>query len=178
GNALLQGQRDYSSCALNGTGTACGGSPTADPGNFYIVAPGSGLYTYVAPSASGWTIPDGPNLYNYAPVNYYQRPDTRFTAGTSVKYEINEHFQPYVEAMFVNRKSPTQIAASGAFFTDVTVSCDTAVIGSMCADVGITDDEFTVYVAKRNVEGGPRITNTDSTNYSITAGLAGAINSN
>ncbi|TKS54904.1 TonB-dependent receptor [Luteimonas yindakuii] len=175
GNALLQGQRDYSACALNGAGTACGGSPTADPANFYIVAPGSGLYTYVAPSASGWFLPDGPNVYNYAPINYYQRPDTRFTAGSSVKYEINEYFQPYLETMFVNRRSGTQIAPSGAFFTDITVNCATDVIGTMCADVGITDDEFTVYVAKRNVEGGPRITDNESTNYSIAAGATGAL---
>ena len=174
--ALLQGQRDYSACALNGPGTACGGSPTADPANFYLVT--SGLISYAIPSASGtWSWTDTPYLYNYAPVNYFQRPDTRFTAGTSISYEINEHFEPYVEAMFVNRKSPTQIAASGAFFTDVTVTCDTAVIGSMCADLGIpTDEEFTIYVAKRNVEGGPRITNTEASNYMITTGLRGAIN--
>ncbi|MEN1940211.1 TonB-dependent receptor [Luteimonas sp. MJ174] len=175
GNALLQGQRDYSSCALNGTGTACGGSPTADPGNFYIVAPGSGLYTYVAPSASGWTIPDGPNIYNYAPVNYYQRPDTRFTGGASVSYDVNEYFKPYVETMFVNRRSGTQIAPSGAFFTDIVVNCDTDVIGSMCGDIGITDDEFVVYVAKRNVEGGPRLSDDESTNYSIVTGATGAL---
>ena len=48
----------------------------------------------------------------------------------------------------------------------------------MCADLGITDEEFTVYVAKRNVEGGPRITNSESTNYTITTGLQGAINEN
>ncbi len=176
--ALLQGQRDYSSCALNNAGTACGGSATADPGNFYIFAPSINPSAgfYALPSESGTWAEADPYLYNYAPVNYFQRPDSRFTAGTSVKYEINEHFQPYVEAMFVNRKSSTQIAASGAFFTDVTVTCDTAVIGTMCDDLGITDDEFTVYVAKRNVEGGPRITNSESTNYSITTGLGGAIN--
>ncbi|NYZ63560.1 TonB-dependent receptor domain-containing protein [Luteimonas deserti] len=172
-DALLQGQRDYSSCALNPAGTACGGSPTADPANFYIVAPTSGLYTYVLPSASGWFVPDGPNIYNFAPVNYYQRPDTRFTAGSVIKYDVNEYFSPYLETMFVNRRSSTQIAPSGAFFTDIQVRCDTPVIGTMCADVGITDDEFTVYVAKRNVEGGPRITNEEATNYSITAGAGG-----
>lgn len=172
---LLQGQRDYSSCALSASGTACGGSATADPANFYVVAPSAGAF-YVLPSASGtWSRTDTPNLYNYAPINYYQRPDTRYTAGTSVTYEVNDHFQPYLEAMFVNHRSSTQIAPSGAFFTDVTVSCDTDVIGSMCADVGITDDEFTVYVAKRNVEGGPRITNTDTNSFSITGGARGDI---
>ncbi|MEY3373347.1 MAG: hypothetical protein RLZZ537_1815, partial [Pseudomonadota bacterium] len=37
-NALYQGQRDYSSCALNNGGTACGGSPTAANPNFFIDA--------------------------------------------------------------------------------------------------------------------------------------------
>lgn len=175
---LLQGQRDYSSCALNNAGTACGGSATADPGNFYIFAPSINPNAgfYALPSASGTWAEADPYLYNYAPVNYFQRPDQRFTAGTSISYAINEHFEPYVESMFVSRKSATQIAASGAFFTDVSVTCDTDVIGTMCADLGITDDEFTVYVAKRNVEGGPRITASESTNYQITTGLRGAIN--
>jgi outer membrane receptor protein involved in Fe transport len=173
-DALLQGQRDYSSCALSRAGTACGGSATADPANFYVVTSAGGFY--VAPSTSGtWSRPAGPYLYNYAPVNYYQRPDTRYTAGTSIKYQVNEHFEPYLETMFVNHHSSTQIAPSGAFFTDVTVNCNTAVIGSMCSDVGITDDEFTVYVAKRNVEGGPRITNTDTNSFSITGGARGSI---
>jgi iron complex outermembrane receptor protein len=175
--SLLQGERDYSSCALNAAGTACGGSATADPANFYVVAPGSGFYSYVLPSASGtWSVPDAINIYNYAPVNYYQRPDSRITAGFNLKYEINEHFRPYVEAMFVNRKTKTQIAPSGAFFTDITVDCDTPVIGTLCADVGITDDEFIVYVAKRNVEGGPRVSGYDATNFSFTTGLGGLIN--
>lgn len=176
-DALLQGQRDYSSCALNDAGTVCGGSATADPANFYVIAPSvSAGGFYVRPSTSGtWSRADSPYLYNYAPVNYYQRPDTRYTAGTSIKYQVNEHFEPYLETMFVNRRSSTQIAPSGAFFTDLTVSCDTGVIGSMCSDIGITDDEFTIYVAKRNVEGGPRITNSDSNSFSITAGTRGAL---
>ncbi|MEE7546423.1 TonB-dependent receptor [Xanthomonas sp. Kuri4-1] len=175
---LLQGQRDYSSCALSNNGRACGGSATADPANFYVVAPSAGAF-YVRPSASGtWSQTDTPYLYNYAPVNYYQRPDTRYTAGSSLKYEVNEHFKPYLETLLVNRRSSTQIAPSGAFFTDLTVGCDTAVIGSLCRDVGITDDAFTVYVAKRNVEGGPRISNSDSDSFSLTGGAGGAIAGN
>ncbi|RJU11915.1 TonB-dependent receptor [Xanthomonas campestris] len=175
---LLQGQRDYSACALSNGGTACGGSATADPANFYVVAPSAGAF-YVQPSAGGtWSQVASPNLYNFAPLNYYQRPDTRYTAGSSIKYEVNEHFKPYLETLFVNRKSSTQIAPSGAFFTDLNVNCATSVIGSLCNDVGITDDEFTVYVAKRNVEGGPRITDSDTNSFSITTGAQGDIDDN
>lgn len=184
--SLFQGQRDYSSCALSDDGTACGGSPTADPANFYVYSFNpEGDLTYLGYADRN---PDGswtdfgatpPNLYNFAPINYYQRPDTRVTAGTSVSYEINEHFEPYVEAMFVNRKSTSQIAPSGAFFAGINVGCDFEQIGSLCSDVGIgADDDVTILVAKRNVEGGPRITDLESTNYSVTTGVRGALDEN
>lgn len=185
--ALFQGQRDHSSCALTVQGTACGGSGTADPANFYIYGyNGAGdliFGGYTAPNADGTWIDYGgarPYTYNYAPINYYQRPDTRFTAGANIKYEINEHFQPYLETMFVNRKSSVQIAASGAFFTDVNIDCAFAPIGSLCSDLGIDGEaeDLLVLVAKRNVEGGPRYYNDESTSYSITAGVGGAINDN
>ncbi|MEN5059290.1 TonB-dependent receptor plug domain-containing protein [Luteimonas sp. TWI1416] len=175
--ALLQGDRDYSSCALNDAGTACGGSSGADPANFTVLAPslpGGNTQAHLGPD-SVWT-PGFGALYNYAPVNYYQRPDTRYTAGTRIKYQINEHVQPYLEAMFVNRRSATQIAPSGTFNTDVDVACDNGIIGTLCSDLGITDDAITVLVNKRNVEGGPRATNQETTSYRITAGLGGAIN--
>ena len=173
-DALLQGQRDYSSCALNNAGTACGGSATADPGNFYVFAPSVGGF-YALPDANGTWAEADPYIYNYAPVNYYQRPDTRFTAGSSIQYEVNDYVKPYLTTMFVNRRSAIQIAPSGAFFTDLNVPCDTSVIGSLCSDLGVTEDELTIYVAKRNVEGGPRVGRDDNTSYSITSGVAGAL---
>ena len=180
-DALFQGERDYSSCALNAAGTACGGSPTADPANFYIYG-SSGFGGYVARNAAGrWTNFgfSAPNIYNFAPINYYQRPDTRFTAGTSVKYELSEHVQPYIQAMFVSRRSPVQIAPSGAFFTDIEVDCRFAPIGNLCADLGIPQtDDLVILVAKRNTEGGPRYYENEAMNYSLTSGVAGAINDN
>lgn len=175
--ALFQGQRDYSACALNTGGTACGGSGTADPANFLIYTDGA-YFGYAAPVGGVWST-DNHYIYNYAPINYYQRPDTRFTAGTNIKYEINEHFRPYVEALFVNRKSSTQLAPSGAFFTHVGVGCDQPQIGTLCSDLGIDPGAaLDIYVAKRNVEGGPRVYNDESNSFSITAGLGGEINEN
>lgn len=175
--AMLQGERDYSSCALDETGTFCGGSGGSDPANFTVLAPSlTGGNTAAHLGADGTWQPGVGSLYNYAPVNYYQRPDTRYTAGTRIKYEITPHFVPYVEAMFVNRRSSTQIAPTGTFNTDVDVACDNAIIGTLCSDLGITDDEITVLVNKRNVEGGPRVSKQEATNYRITAGLGGEIN--
>ena len=89
-DALFQGERDYSSCALNAAGTACGGSDTNAAGNFYFYQPGSdpenklGFGSTIVTS-QGSLNPDGSYKaaygapYNYAPINYYQRPDERYT---------------------------------------------------------------------------------------------------
>lgn len=176
-DAMTQADRDYSSCSLNTAGTACGGSSTSDPANFLVYntdfTEGGSAHRN---SDGSWSSGYG-TLYNYAPDNYYQRPDTRFTAGTSVKYEINEHVQAYLETMFLNRKSSTQLAASGTFYADgLTISCDASYIGSLCSDLGITSDEAVVYVGKRAVEAGPRINKTETNTYRIVSGLQGAIN--
>lgn len=181
---LFQGERDYSSCALNNSGTACGGSATADPANFYIYSFDAGalgdfsalnFYGYAAPVDGVWST-DNFYLFNYAPINYYQRPDERYTLGVSIDYEVREYAKPYLEAMFVNRNSGTLLAPSGTFFAEVDVGCDFSHIGTLCSDLGIpSDSELAVLVAKRNTEGGPRVYNSDSNNFSLTSGIGGTI---
>ena len=175
---LFQGQRDYSSCALNAIGTACGGSATNATGNFYIFQDTGGTGASLNPDGTwrqGYGAP-----YNYAPPNYFQRPDERITAGNSIKFEVNEHFNPYLEMMFVNRKDSVQIAESGAFFTLLTgLSCTDAILGTACRDLQFDPaKEVGVYVARRNVEGGPRITRTEDTTYRFVLGTDGAISDN
>lgn len=174
-DALFHGQRDYSSCALNAAGTACGGSGTNATGNFYFYQPATEIGTQGSFDASGrWRNSYGAP-YNYAPPNYYQRPDERYTAGTVISYEVNEFFTPYFEAMLVNRKDSVQIAESGAFFTRLTnQSCSNPIYGTACADLGLSPtDPFIVYVARRNVEGGPRRTDTTDTTYRFVVGTKG-----
>ena len=184
-DALFQGERDYSSCALNAPGTACGGSNTNAAGNFYVGqdTDGDGIYD---DGYSASLNPDGSwndaygAPYNYAPINYYQRPDERYTFGASLKYEINEHFRPYMELMYINRGDSSQIAESGAFFTFVGgLDCANPLVGSLCADLGLDPTlPFDVYVAKRNVEGGPRIRIDETNSFRVVAGLEGSINDN
>ncbi len=188
-DALFQGERDYSSCALTDAGVpgfpspsslACGGSPTNAAGNFYFYQPGVG-------GTSASNLPDGSFTdaygapYNYAPINYYQRPDERYTFGSSLKYEINEHFKPYLETMYINKRDAVQIAPSGAFFTLVPgIDCADPLIGSACSDLGFdpADGPVDIYVAKRNIEGGPRRSAADTSQFRVVAGLEGAIDEN
>jgi len=184
---LFQGERDYSSCALSAAGVptvtggfACGGSATNATGNFFIYQPGNFYTSASVDQTTGDFIPVYGEPYNYAPINYYQRPDERYTFGASVRYEINEHFRPYVETMFVNKRDALQIAESGTFFIPITFNCADPVIGDMCADLGFdpAGADLTVYVAKRNVEGGPRFQATENNSYRFVAGVEGAINDN
>ncbi len=177
-DALFQGQRDYSSCALNAAGTACGGSNTNAAGNFYFYQPTTGAGTNASLNANGTFRRGYGAPYNYAPINYYQRPDQRYTFGSSLKYEVNEHFKPYLETMMVNRQDSTQIAESGAFFTTVSgIACSNPLIGTACANLGLdpAGGPLTVYVAKRNVEGGPRIRVDENNAFRVITGAEGAI---
>lgn len=181
---LYQAERDYSSCAVWYDEAACGGSGTANPGRFTvrelqritnpdgstsIKLTGKGDFVY---NGAGGYQP-GRYLYNYAPINFYQRPDKRTTAGLMARYEINNHFEPYIEAMFLERTSRMQIAESGAFGVPVDVKCDNPMLGSLCADAGVTTPEARVTIWKRNVEGGPRLHISDDTSHRITAGVRG-----
>jgi iron complex outermembrane recepter protein len=181
-DALFHGDRDYSSCALNARATACGGSPTNATGNFYAFQtdPNDPSYFDGTPASLN---PDGSwrnsygAPYNYAPPNYYQRPDERVTFGTSIKLDISDNFQPYLDLMMLNRKDALQIAESGTFFALVDdLNCSTPFLGSLCQDLGFDPTlPVGVYVAKRNVEGGPRRTETNTNSSRIVAGVEGAI---
>ncbi len=177
-DALFQGERDYSSCALNAAGTACGGSNTNAAGNFYFYNPATGQGSQGSLNANGTFKAAYGAPFNYAPVNYYQRPDERYTFGASVNFEVNEHFKPYIETMFINKKDSLEIAPSGAFFTLLRgISCSNPLIGTACRDLGFNpaSGPLDIYVAKRNVEGGPRHSDTDTTQFRVVGGVQGDI---
>jgi iron complex outermembrane receptor protein len=190
-DALYHGQRDYSHCSVFYDAPVCGGSGTADPARFVVNEYGPFIdeetgeprvgvipwpqgtdanYVY---NGSGYE--NGVYLYNYAPINFYQRPDKRITAGFMGSYEINEYFEPYIEAMFLERSSEIQIAESGAFGVPINVDCGNPLIGTLCADAGVTTDVARITMYKRNVEGGPRVSSADDNTHRITAGVRGSL---
>ncbi len=182
-DALFQGERDFSACALNAAGTACAGSATNATGNFYVyqAAIQSGEQASLNPDGSWRNAYGAP--YNFAPINYFQRPDERYTFGTSLKLEVNEHFKPYIETMYINRRSAIQVAESGAFFTAITpngTDCSNPLLGTLCSDIGINDANgpLNIYLLKRNVEGGPRTFDSADENFRIVTGAEGSINEN
>ncbi|MEG3124280.1 TonB-dependent receptor domain-containing protein [Sphingomonas sp. GB1N7] len=183
-NAVTQDKRDYSSCSLtalnNATVTArpgylygCGGSATSAPGSFYA----QGQYYNV----QGNQFVPGQVLYNFAPTNYYQRPDERYTAGFFAHYDVSDSFKPYMEFMFMDDRTVAQIAPSGNFFNTTTINCGNPLLSTQqrniaCAagntfvdSAGVTRGNL--YIARRNVEGGGRQDDLQHTTY---RGLFGA----
>ena len=189
-NELRQAARDYSSCALNSAGTKCGGSGNAVVPNFYLsgVNPDGSFnwddydYFTLDGGGNGFT-PSSGNIYNYAPINHFMRPDERFSFGTFANYEINDNFQPYMEMMFMRDITKAQIAESGTFFAE---QYNIDLNSDLLSDTQRTqlmdrfglgpDDQFATYIGKRNVEGGPRASNIEANSFRLVLGSEGQIN--
>jgi iron complex outermembrane recepter protein len=192
-NELRQAERDYSSCALSGSGLACGGSGNAIVPNFFMgtIDPVTGDSDYngfsdfwtLAPTGGGFTIPSSGNVYNYAPVNHFMRPDKRYTLGAFIEYEVNEHVRPYMEVSFMRDRTAAQIAESGTFFNEeYRIDYDSPLISDaqraqLTSELGVVSgEEFAVYIGKRNVEGGPRADILEHNSFRMVFGSEGDIN--
>lgn len=133
-NAVAQSSRDYSACVLQNTrsGTPqCGGSLTNAPGTALlfdtaVTAGTSTVYTFGPNGAFN----NSTERFNFAPTNYYQRPDERYTAGAFINYEVNDMLKPYLEFMFMDDTTVAQIAPSGDFGNTLTVNCDNPLISA------------------------------------------------
>jgi outer membrane receptor protein involved in Fe transport len=130
-DSVLQSTRDYSFCALSANTPAqiatrhrtfnCGGSATSANGTFF-----TNVGTF---QVQGNSFVPGSTPFNFAPFNYYQRPDERYTFGAFADYEIVPGAHPYVEAMFMDDHTDAEIAPSGAFLGNFfTLNCDSALL--------------------------------------------------
>jgi iron complex outermembrane recepter protein len=194
---ILQRDRDYSACSLDTNPTvsfACGGSSTAFPGRFTDF--GSNSNANNGPDGKpggGDDVPDTNPLpsydsslngnafrnfstatdqYNFGPVNYYLRPDTRYSLGAMGHYELAPFADVYTQLMFTDVKSVAQIAPGGIFIGDTsTINCDNPFLSAQQAQTigcgapaqaafaaGLIADPNRVpmYIGRRNVEGGGR----------------------
>ena len=122
------------------------------------------------------------DVYNFAPTNHIQRPDEKWNAGAFANYEINRHFDVYMEVMYMNNYTDAQIAPSGNFFVYNQINCDNPMLSQQQWEIvcgpgtgyGPTD-HAEVYIGRRNVEGAPRTNQLGHTNIRMMGGLRGEI---
>ena len=127
-NPVVQANRDYSACVLQNTGGGvprCGGSATSNNGNAIVFAGGTSTIFTFKPNGG---FANSTSLYNFAPANYYQRNDERYTAGLFANYEISDAIKPYLEFMFMDDRTNAQIAESGDFGNTLTINSDNPLI--------------------------------------------------
>ncbi|HEV2560927.1 MAG TPA: TonB-dependent receptor [Rhizomicrobium sp.] len=216
---ILENARDFSDCAAASGYTYfyCGGSSTVPEGKFTSIDAGAYNLTipgqahpgpeclaidphtgkhvcnsfFAEPNHSFST--SNPGTYNYAPYNYLQRPDTRYTAGGFAHYELNKQLDIYSSVMFMDDHTIAQVAPGGAFQTPFLVNCDNPLMTAsqesfMCpagatpiqggpAFTGVqatdTGKEATVLIGRRSVEAGNRIDDLRHTDYRLLIGARG-----
>jgi outer membrane receptor protein involved in Fe transport len=150
-NKVTQDRRDYSACTTQARSNAqlaanpsrivdCGGSATSPNGTFFDW--NSNTYQVGADR----TFVPGSTAFNFAPTNYYQRPDERYSAGFFANYEINDSLKPYIEGMFMDDRTVAQIAASGNFGNTLSINCDNPLLSAQQLATVCNDDNYITQV--------------------------------
>ena len=204
-DSLLQSQRDFSRCTLatSGGNPKCSGSSTAANGRFFsanfLPAPSESVPNFLSPTltvnpATGqfqpWTSTDA---FNFGALNFYQRPDERWTGGGFAHYNWDEKHSVYTEFMFMSDSTLAQIAPSGAFIGSGNgvnpatgnpdgqwgVNCDNPLLsaqerGVLCAGLPSTATAQVLF-GRRNVEGGNRADDLTHTSYRLVLGSKGEL---
>lgn len=179
-DAVLQRDRDYSACSLaarttaqvaaNGALYSCGGSATSANGTVFDGS--SSTYQIGA----GRTLVPGFTPYNFGPLNYFQRPDERYTAGVFAEYEVSDSLKPYMEFMFMDDRTVAQIAPSGNFGNTLSINCDNPLLGAgqaaiLCAPGNLLSDPSNPFATVGN-SGGTPLVFTDALGNTYNKGFA------
>ena len=181
--AVWQGDRDYSSCALSNDTSFCFGSSTIPQGRFTNFGVGGPFVDYIV-SGNEFVARQG-ETFNYGPLNYYQRPDEQYTFGAFAHYNLSDRAEVYTELMFMDDRSVSQIAPSGAFFVTESLSCGNPLMSqqqfdTVCGSIGLTMDDVRApfWIGRRNIEGGNRQQDLRHTSFRGVFGVRGDLNDN
>jgi outer membrane receptor protein involved in Fe transport len=187
---IVQADRDVSACALNLAGAnadtfSCGGSSNNQYGLFApLTGPNAGFqFNNTKDGNKTWVPYDSSFLYNYAPLNYFQRSDTRYTAGAFAKFEIVPQAEVYGSVMFMDDHSFSQVAPSALFQGNTyTINCDNPLMSQqqgqlLCGSAYGTSTTEDLFIGYRPVAGNakPRRDDLRHTDYRFQGGVRGDI---
>jgi outer membrane receptor protein involved in Fe transport len=180
-NPLLQSQRDFSACSLvsTGGGYACVGSSNTAPTRITPLGGPNAGTAFIVNSAAGAVRPyvSATDSFNFAPFNYYQAPDQRWTVSSFAHYDLDPRATVYGEFNFHDDHSPRQLAPGADFGSVNTLSFDNPLLSDQLKQTfGITpSNPVDVVIQRRNVEGGPRIFDFRTSSYRVVTGVKGEI---
>jgi iron complex outermembrane receptor protein len=179
--------RDFSACTFLETGTSfqCLLDGTTAAGQF---VPSSGTVLTLDTSnghAFRPLVAPG-DLFNPAPYQDLQRPDTRYNAGVFANYKFNDAANVYTEAQFMDdrttvRYEPAGTTATGASLNSFNINCNNPLLSAsqvndLCTSAGLgPNDTASVAIGRRNVEGGQRSDEFHHRSFRIVLGVKGAI---
>lgn len=201
-------QYDYAGCSLNTPsvlpgpgGLSCGGSGTPATGRFAVygstvaggaVKPVTPASSYAIDPTTGAFRPysNATDSYNYGGLSFLQRAAERYTAGSFLNYDINDHTNVYSDFMYARNSSEANYGPSGLFsYTAATISCANPLLSAqelsiLCAPATIAANQLAfpqnagtnninLYVGRRAVENGPREDNYLSNSFRETLGVKG-----
>jgi iron complex outermembrane recepter protein len=178
--AVLERDRDYSACATGSSsaGLNCAGSSTANPGRFQNLANGQ---SFTIADANGGVRPFNSTLdqFNFAPYNYFQRPDERYGFNAFAHYDVNDKARAYGEFSFNDDHTVAQIAPSGLFFggQEFFLMNNNPLLSQAFKNAfGITPTTpGDLIIGRRNQEGGGRVDDRRHTAFRGVVGVKGEV---
>jgi iron complex outermembrane recepter protein len=176
-DAVLEKSYDYSACSTGSSsaGLNCAGSGTASPPRFINLGGGT-----LADGSSVTFSPNGAlhpftanDQFNFAPYNYFLRPDERYGFNSFAHLDVNDHARVYGEFSFNDDHTDALIAPSGIFQTEQTLTNDNPFLSQAFKNAfGITPTtNGDLLIGKRNIEGGGR---NDDRRHTSFRGVLGA----
>jgi outer membrane receptor protein involved in Fe transport len=135
--------------------------------------------------------------FNFNPFNYYQTPQSRWSAMATGHMEIASHAEAYARLLFTNSEVNTQLAPSGTFGFNWQIPianpylsnqarnllCDDANLPfnpdpAGYAPAGCNDQDVTLGYYRRTTEIGPRTSEFDGSTHQMVFGVSGRISEN
>ena len=199
-NPVSQGRRDFASCLLaTNNPPFCNGSLTSNIVSAGILEGNEIDYSVVGnqfrPYPAAGSVP--PPLFNSSPYQFFQLETSRYLAGFFAHYDLDDWAKPYAQFSFTHDKSSAQVGPSGFFYggdpkTPVPggeadggalIPCNSALfsasqqaqLSQFCGTGTAPPGYVNLFLGRRNVEGGPRLTEWEHQNYFIVGGVKGDV---
>jgi len=190
-HAVEERNRDISGCAFgldtgpqSFGGVACIGSSTSATGRFFAITPNGINDVFLQPDGQIVPFVGGPaQTFNFNPFNFLQRPSEKFNFTTMAHYDIKPNVEAYMDLSLTDNQTNAQIAPSGTFAAhNPSIPCSNPFFGSGPGSFfdafGCTapTDNATVFILRRDVEGGPRNSDINLTTFRMVGGFRGTLN--